>query len=61
MLCFSRYVGETIVINGNITVKVIRVGYDKVRIAIDAPRDVSVNRGEIEEKIREMKKNDGAL
>lgn len=47
MLNLGRKVGESIVINGNITVTVLEVRYDKVRLGITAPKEVPVWRGEL--------------
>jgi len=47
MLVLSRKKNESIVINGNVVVTVIDVRGDKVRIGIDAPRDVVVHRQEV--------------
>jgi carbon storage regulator len=47
MLVLSRKVNQSIVINGNITVTVVDIRGDNVRVGIQAPRDVSVHREEI--------------
>lgn len=47
MLVLSRKIGEEIVINGNITLKVTDVGNGNVRIGFTAPRDVSIDRAEV--------------
>ncbi|MFO0533068.1 MAG: carbon storage regulator CsrA [Planctomyces sp.] len=47
MLVLSRQSDETIVIGDNIRVTIVEVRGDKVRIGIEAPRDVSVHRQEI--------------
>ena len=47
MLVLSRKKNESIVINGNIAVVVVEVRGDKVRLGIDAPKDISVHRKEI--------------
>ncbi|WP_323791039.1 carbon storage regulator CsrA [Nocardioides sp.] len=47
MLVLSRRVGESIVIGDEVTVTVLEVRGDVVRIGIDAPRSVSVNRAEL--------------
>lgn len=53
MLVLSRKVNEAIIINGNIKVMIVDIRGDKVRLGIDAPRDVVVDREEIyEEKKR---------
>jgi carbon storage regulator CsrA len=48
MLVLTRKLSETIRIGEKITITVLRVQGRKVRIGIDAPRDVRVTRGEIE-------------
>ncbi len=47
MLVLSRKVGEKLVIDGNITVEVIRVHGNRVSLGISAPADVRVLRGEL--------------
>ena len=47
MLVLSRKVNQSIVINGNITVTVVDIRGDSVRLGIQAPREVSVHREEI--------------
>ncbi|MCK2123882.1 carbon storage regulator CsrA [Pseudomonas sp. PNPG3] len=51
MLILTRKVGETIVINDTIRVTVLRVKGGQVRLGIEAPKDVSVHRQEIQERI----------
>ena len=53
MLVLSRKAGESILIGDNITIRVADVRGDNVRIAIDAPRDVKIYRGEIYQAISE--------
>jgi len=50
MLVLSRRIGETIVINGNIQVKVLSVQGNKVRLGVVAPETVSVDRQEVHER-----------
>jgi carbon storage regulator len=52
MLILTRRVGETVVIGGNVTVAIIGVKGSQIRIGINAPKDVSVHREEIYERIR---------
>ena len=52
MLVLSRKLKESVVINRNITVSILRVDNDNVRIGIEAPREVNVMRYEIYEEIR---------
>lgn len=47
MLVLSRKIGETISIGDNVTVKVVRTQGGRVQIAIDAPREVAIRRGEL--------------
>lgn len=48
MLVLSRKSDETIVIDGRITVKVVAVKGSRVQLAISAPRDVPIRRGELD-------------
>ena len=52
MLVLSRKKDEVIVIGDNIKVMVIEVRGDKVRLGVDAPRDVSVHRQEVYDAIQ---------
>ena len=53
MLVLTRSVGERLIINdGEIKLSVLEVKGNQVRIGIDAPRDVSVHREEVFERIR---------
>ena len=47
MLVLSRKVGEKLVIDGNITVEVVKVQGNRITIGIQAPSDVKVLRGEL--------------
>jgi carbon storage regulator len=51
MLVLSRKKDEKIVIGENITLMVIEIRGDKVRLGIDAPRDVAVHREEVYDAI----------
>lgn len=48
-LTLTREPYESIIIGGNITITVVQVRGDKVRLAIDAPRDVRIDRAEVHE------------
>jgi len=52
MLVLLRKESERITIGDNITITVVRIQGDQVRIGIDAPRDVPVHRQEVYDKIR---------
>ena len=47
MLVLSRKVNERIMIGDNITVTIVRIAGDKVRIGIEAPNDVPIRREEL--------------
>lgn len=54
MIVMSRRVGEAIVINNEVTITVIEIRPDCVRLAIDTPRDVPVHRREVYEVVRRV-------
>ncbi|MFN7811928.1 MAG: carbon storage regulator CsrA [Planctomycetia bacterium] len=51
MLVLSRKKDESIVINDNITIVVVEIRGDKVRLGVEAPKDVPVHRREVFEAI----------
>jgi carbon storage regulator len=51
MLVLSRKPGESIVIGNEILVTVLEVRGDQIRLGIDAPRAVTVNRKEIHDEL----------
>lgn len=53
MLVLSRRLNETVVINGNVTVRVVDISRGKVRLGIIAPKDVTINRLEVQEHLAE--------
>ncbi len=51
MLVLSRKKDEAIVIDGRIRIVVVEIRGDKIRLGIEAPREVSVHRAEIQERV----------
>lgn len=47
MLILSRKCGQRIYIGDNVTVEVLEIRHDRVRLAIDAPQEISVHREEV--------------
>ena len=50
MLILTRRVDESLVIGDNVTVTILGVKGNQVRIGVDAPRDVTVHREELAQK-----------
>lgn len=51
MLALTRKIGERIVLNDNISVTIVDVKGDSVKLAVDAPKSVKIYRGEIYDSI----------
>lgn len=51
MLALTRKPGEQIVIGDNITITVVDIKGDSIRLAIDAPKEIKIYRGEIYQAI----------
>jgi carbon storage regulator len=53
MLVLSRKPGESVIIDGRIKVKIVRVEGDVIKIGIEAPSDVPIHRQEIYDEIQQ--------
>ena len=52
MLILTRRIGESVIINEDITVTVLGIKGNQIRVGIDAPRHVSVHREEIYQRMK---------
>lgn len=55
MLVLSRKIDESIIISDNIEIKIIDVVGERVKIGIEAPKNVTIFREEISQKIKKNK------
>ncbi|WBH38958.1 Translational regulator CsrA [Pseudomonas aeruginosa] len=55
MLILTRRVGETLMVGDDVTVKVLGVKGNQVRIGVNAPKEVAVHREEIYQRIQKEK------
>ena len=56
MLILTRRIGEKIIIGENVTVAILGVKGQQIRIGIDAPRDITVHREEVYQTILKERK-----
>ena len=61
MLVLSRHRDESIIIGDNIVVTIVDIRGDKVRLGIDAPKDIPVHRQEVYNAIQQEKMAAGEL
>jgi len=55
MLILTRKVGESVLIGENISITVLSVRGNQVKLGVQAPKEVSVHREEIYQRIKQMK------
>jgi carbon storage regulator len=61
MLVLTRKSGQVIRIGETVTITVVQVARNRVRIGVDAPDAVTVHRGEIFDRIQQQRSADGAV
>lgn len=57
MLILTRRVGETIMVGDDVTITVLGVKGNQVRVGINAPKSIAVHREEIYERIKAEQRN----
>ena len=55
MLILTRKVGESVLIGNDISITILSVRGNQVKVGVEAPKEVSVHREEIYQRIKQMK------
>ncbi|WP_411358994.1 carbon storage regulator CsrA [Pseudidiomarina salilacus] len=58
MLILSRRVGETLMIGDDVKITILKVSGNQIRIGVEAPKDVSVHREEVYQRVLQEKQSD---
>ncbi len=58
MLILTRRIGESLIIGDDVTITILAIKGNQIRIGIDAPKNISVHRKEIKQKINESSRED---
>lgn len=56
MLILNRKPGESIILNDNIEIKILEIQDGKIKIGIEAPKEVSILRKEVYDEVKEENK-----
>jgi len=60
MLILTRRIGETLMVGDDVTITVLGVKGNQVRIGVNAPKDIAVHREEIYQRIQNEKSGGGS-
>jgi len=55
MLILTRKVGESVLVGNDISITILSVRGNQVKLGVEAPKEVSVHREEIYQRIKQMK------